>query len=244
MASGYTTAADGTVIPTLTRGSITGIGKSRNSHALLQSSAVIVPGDSGGAVVNGRGKLIGVATASATIEGVHNYYAIGSDTVYAFLALPPDKGVPPPPVALYRGDPRGVVLTAGFLGTGWVQDEDRTSKISEGTYYAEWHNSAAPVVVGAGVMVLPSVQAAEAGLEYLAPESGDVQIQAPTVGDDATAWLTADHTGATVVARVKNVVLVATEVRAVPLSPDEVYGSNGIGGMLAFMAQRVTSQAH
>ncbi|TME31042.1 MAG: trypsin-like peptidase domain-containing protein, partial [Chloroflexi bacterium] len=171
---GYVTRdADNSVSATLSQGEISGIGHGHNNRALLQTNAKVLPGNSGGAVVNLRGRLIGIPTFVVTFASIPTGFAVGSDTVYAFLALPAEKVVPPTPTPAYRADPRGAVLPSAFLGGGWTLDSEDKSQLSQGAYSILWHTDAPDgsgrIVVRSGAWVLLSAPSAAAIWEQLGP---------------------------------------------------------------------------
>lgn len=97
---------DGGGQATLTRGLISGTGiESGTGRSLIQTDAAINHGNSGGAMVNMRGKLIGVPTfviRTNDAQGVN--FAVGTDTIMAFLSqpmptTPPMATAPPMPAA-------------------------------------------------------------------------------------------------------------------------------------------------
>jgi hypothetical protein len=150
----------------LTRGLISGTTKRDNGQALIQTDAAINEGNSGGAMVNMRGKLIGIASytfAAFGAQGVH--FAIAMDTVNAFLGMPQSAVTWTPPAPIFRGDPRDVMLsTSDFTGGGgtWVLNKEDTSGISKGLYGRVF--SVVPSndpLVTVIVAVLPTLKAAQ-----------------------------------------------------------------------------------
>jgi S1-C subfamily serine protease len=96
---------------TLTRGLISANGiEAGTGRSLIQTDAAVNHGNSGGAMVNMRGKLIGIPTfviRTNDAQGVN--FAVGADTITAFLSQPtpstpaaptratPTPAAPPPP---------------------------------------------------------------------------------------------------------------------------------------------------
>lgn len=241
--------ADSSLLATLTQGEISGIGHGRNNEALLQTNARVVPGNSGGAVVNLRGKLIGIPTFVVTFASIPTGFAVGSDTVYAFLALPADRVVPPTPTPMYRGDPRGAVLPSAYLGAGWMLDSEDKSQINQGAYSILWHTDAPDgsgrIQVRSGAWVLLSAASAEGAWERVGPPAVSmVPIRIASIGDNSAAWAKPNGTEVFLLGRARNVILTIDEQRANGLTVDQLYAPGGVASMLAYMVERVNSQAH
>jgi len=246
---GYVTRdADNSVSATLSQGEISGIGHGHNNRALLQTNAKVLPGNSGGAVVNLRGRLIGIPTFVVTFASIPTGFAVGSDTVYAFLALPAEKVVPPTPTPAYRADPRGAVLPSAFLGGGWTLDSEDKSQLSQGAYSILWHTDAPDgsgrIVVRSGAWVLLSAPSAAAIWEQLGPPDPNmVQIRISQIGDAVAGWAKPNGTEVFLLGRARNVILTIDEQRTSGLSVDQVYSPGGVASMLAYMVDRINSQA-
>lgn len=250
MVLGYVTNdEDNSVSATQTQGQISAIGNGRNNEAFIQTDATIVPGNSGGAVINAQGKLIGMPSFIVKFASMQTAgFAVGSDTLYAFLALPADKVAPPPPMALFRGDPRQAVLPVAFLGAGWVQDSDDKNQLSQGAYSITWHKNppdgSGRIQVRSGAWVLPSAPSAEGAFEQLGPpDPSMVQIRVTPIGDEVAAWARPNGTEVFLLGRARNVVLTIDEQRASGLSVDQVFSSGGVTSMLSAMVDRVNGQA-
>ena len=247
---GYVTRdADNSVSATLSQGEISGIGHGRNNRALLQTNAKVLPGNSGGAVVNLRGRLIGIPTFVVTFASIPTGFAVGSDTVYAFLALPAEKVVPPTPTPAYRADPRGAVLPSAFLGGGWTLDSEDKSQLSQGAYSILWHTDAPDgsgrIVVRSGAWVLLSAPSAAAIWEQLGPPDPNmVQIRISQIGDAVAGWAKPNGTEVFLLGRARNVILTIDEQRTSGLSVDQVYSPGGVASMLTYIVDRINSQAH
>jgi trypsin-like peptidase len=250
---GYTTRdSDNVTIQTFTQGQITAVGLDdarNNGRALVQTTAKIVQGNSGGAVVNIRGKLVGVPSFIVPIGNLQANVAVGSDTIYAFLALPADKVAPPAPTPLYRGSPLTVVVPISFLGPGWVQESDDRSMLSQGAYQIVWHmdppGGGSRVKLQAAVVVLPSAASAEGEFEQVAPNDPNlVAINVPQVGDEDAAWARQDGTEVFITAHTRNVFLLVDESSAVQLTNAQIFSTHGELGVLSAMVNTVDSQAH
>ncbi len=111
--------------PSVTQGSVTALGRSihvngdngdsESLSGLIQTNAAISPGDSGGALVNGSGQVIGMITAASTYRPNQEVSTIG-------YAIPVNSAV----AVVNRiraGDSAGGIIIgkAGFLGIS-VQD--------------------------------------------------------------------------------------------------------------------------
>ena len=103
----------------LSRGIISGFRNGSPGVAWIQTDAAMNPGNSGGGLFNGQGKLIGIpAWGLRGAEGLN--FAISADTVTAFLARPGSRRgaapnartAPPAPVALTRTPASAPVQTA------------------------------------------------------------------------------------------------------------------------------------
>ena len=247
---GYVTRdADNSVSATLSQGEISGIGHGHNNRALLQTNAKVLPGNSGGAVVNLRGRLIGIPTFVVTFASIPTGFAVGSDTVYAFLALPAEKVVPPTPTPAYRADPRGAVLPSAFLGGGWTLDSEDKSQLSQGAYSILWHTDAPDgsgrIVVRSGAWVLLSAPSAAAIWEQLGPPDPNmVQFRISQIGDAVAGWAKPNGTEVFLLGRARNVILTIDEQRTSGLSVDQVYSPGGVASMLTYIVDRINSQAH
>ena len=247
---GYVTRdADNSVSATLSQGEISGIGHGHNNRALLQTNAKVLPGNSGGAVVNLRGRLIGIPTFVVTFASIPTGFAVGSDTVYAFLALPAEQVVPPTPTPAYRADPRGAVLPSAFLGGGWTLDSEDKSQLSQGAYSILWHTDAPDgsgrIVVRSGAWVLLSAPSAAAIWEQLGPPDPNmVQFRISQIGDAVAGWAKPNGTEVFLLGRARNVILTIDEQRTSGLSVDQVYSPGGVASMLAYIVDRINSQAH
>jgi len=247
---GYVTRdADNSVSATLSQGEISGIGHGHNNRALLQTNAKVLPGNSGGAVVNLRGRLIGIPTFVVTFASIPTGFAVGSDTVYAFLALPAEQVVPPTPTPAYRADPRGAVLPSAFLGGGWTLDSEDKSQLSQGAYSILWHTDAPDgsgrIVVRSGAWVLLSAPSAAAIWEQLGPPDPNmVQFRISQIGDAVAGWAKPNGTEVFLLGRARNVILTIDEQRTSGLSVDQVYSPGGVASMLTYIVDRINSQAH
>lgn len=231
------------------QGQLSAIGKDpKSGAALVQTNAESDFGESGGPMVNMGGKLIGVNSFHMVVGSVKTHFSIGSDTVYAFLALPAAKVAPPPPSPAYRGDPRNLVLTSAYLGNGWVQDLDDRGQLAQGEYWAGWHlkttDPSAATSIRVGAVVLPSAAAVDAVWEHpelIAPTDTDYQVLGqPKAGEDGMAWINTSGTSIYTVVRERNVILFLAQHRDAGLSVDQL---DAVVGMLSWMANQVNSQS-
>jgi hypothetical protein len=101
---------------TLTRGLVSAIRRDHEGVAYIQTDAAVDPGHSGGAMVNLRGKLVGIPTFGVRGSRSLNF-AVGADAVRALLRMPPPGPAPAGPA--YRADPAAVLLTPDDLGPEW-----------------------------------------------------------------------------------------------------------------------------
>lgn len=227
-------------------GQLSSTGTGVQGRSLLETTASLEPGYSGGPLLNARGHVIGLNTFVNTVEaGLKLNFFLGSDTAYAFLSLPSDK-VAPRPMALFKGDPRSASLPFAYLGTGWVVDNEDTSHLNQGGYWSQFHLSnpdgSGPILVQAGVQVLTSPAAAAINLPQAVPSDQQFDwIGAPNIGDDSGAWLSKSGRTAVVAARVANVIVVATESRVYPLRGENI---GSVSNMVKYMLDRVVSQVH
>jgi hypothetical protein len=107
---------------TLTRGLVSAIRQDHEGVTYIQTDAGVDPGSSGGAMVNLRGRLIGIPTFGVRGSRSLNF-AVSADAVQALLRMPTPGPAPAGP--LYGGDPRDVPLEPDDLGPGWKSIMDR-----------------------------------------------------------------------------------------------------------------------
>jgi hypothetical protein len=112
LALGYPrTDALGSGQATLTRGLISAIREDKDGVLYIQTDAALNPGSSGGALVNMRGKLIGVASASVRDSELLGL-AVATESIRAFLTGPEEA--PGRTTALPRSpgssDPEGSIV--------------------------------------------------------------------------------------------------------------------------------------
>jgi S1-C subfamily serine protease len=243
IALGYPTDTPDAGAASVVQGQLSSTGTGIQGRALLETTAALQPGYSGGPLLNARGHLIGLNTFVAPIEGqIKLNFFLGSDTAYAFLALPDDK-VAPRPMALFTGDARAASLPYAYLGTGWVVESEDTSHLAQGVYWSKYHLDTPDVgriVVQAGTIVTTSPATAAGALPSAVPPDQQFdQIGTPTFGDDGGVWLSKSGRTAVVAARVANVVVAAVETRGYSLSSDEI---NSVAHMAHYMCDRVVSQ--
>jgi S1-C subfamily serine protease len=220
----------------LTKGTISGIlPDDRNGRVLIQTDASVNHGNSGGAMLNLRGKLIGVPTLAIRAydaQGVN--FAIAADSVQMFVSAPQ---------RLYRGDPRRVALTPDDFSDDWSLVEEDTSKLQDGLYVAQYSyqpESKNDLQLILLVVVTPSVADAEALFPKLAERlsAGMTKIPAPGIGDAAYAAGTDGQL--LVLARAKNVVLATvakSDGELCACAPKLVVSA------LSLMTERVNAQA-
>jgi S1-C subfamily serine protease len=105
--------------PTLSRGVITAVrGDESSGSVLVQTDAPLRSGNSGGALLNGRGRLIGIPTFS-TGDSPGLGFAVSSDTVQAFLDGRPSKQPDEP-------DFSKMLILAAELGPGYTGDFEQS----------------------------------------------------------------------------------------------------------------------
>lgn len=106
--------------PTLTTGVVSAIRRDRAGVTYIQTDAAISPGSSGGALVDMRGSLIGLTTASI-IGGEGLNLAVAGDTIAAFLAggtvvtAPPERPQAAQPTATTPAVSRTPIAVATVL---------------------------------------------------------------------------------------------------------------------------------
>ncbi len=112
--------------------------------AFVLTTSPIIEGDSGGPVVNGRGEVVGVASAVRWQSRLASL-CVGADEVRAIAKLPPpdapEKADETSGAAVYRQAMRSIALvktdSSNGRGTAWVLDRDRklllTSAAAVGT---------------------------------------------------------------------------------------------------------------
>jgi S1-C subfamily serine protease len=189
---------------TVTRGVISDIRTfSDSSEQYVQTDAAINPGSSGGALVNSRGKLIGI-TSDSLGEGVG--LSIGPDTLLAFLALPADAVRPAPPSPLYHGDPRDLACSAADLGSDWQTVRTNTSQLDDGTFAIELKSSSSNGDLQCRVTVLPNTKIAG---DYwdASVDDGYQGLSMPSVGDASMGEVRTSSGLVRVKARAKNVIV-------------------------------------
>jgi len=200
---------------TLTRGIISSMGKDAHGIVLIQTDAAVNLGNSGGAMVNLRGKLIGLPILIVREEGAQGVsFGVGVDSVSAFLSLPLSAVAPPAPDSIpFRGDPRTIAVQLAELGAGWRIADERTDFLKEGAYvvvYAHGPQGAEDAVLAIGVNVLPDVAAADKAWQDTASKvsAGFGTITPPSIGQATVA----EGSGGiiSVRSRVKNVIVNAT----------------------------------
>ena len=90
-------------------------------------------------------------------------------------------------------------------------------------------------------------------LEPLAPKSLleripaariDDSIRIAQIGDAVAGWAKPNGTEVFLVGRARNVILTIDEQRTSGLSVDQVYSPGGVASMLAYIVDRINSQAH
>jgi S1-C subfamily serine protease len=200
---------------TLTRGLISGTGiEQGTSRALIQTDAAVNPGNSGGAMVNMRGKLIGLPTfGRIDAQGIN--FAVAVDTISAFLQAPQSAVAPAPPTPIFRGDPRTIALSsADFLGGGgsWALMTTDTSHLSDGLFgelfaVQPMGDPSVAVVVD----VLPSIRTAADQWPSLAQPSDSTfsDYSVPPIGEATYGSASSAKRELSISTHVKNVLLTA-----------------------------------
>jgi hypothetical protein len=120
--------------PTLTRGLLSGT-RQQNGLTYEQTDAAMNPGNSGGPLVNNRGKVIGLSQFGVvSAQGLN--FGIAGESILAFLNGPGGIDTSVPSWATYRGDPRAVAPALSDLhgGSAWTELGDDTSHLQEGAY--------------------------------------------------------------------------------------------------------------
>ena len=171
---------------TLTRGVLSATITDPQGRLLLQTDAALNPGNSGGAMVNLRGKLIGIPSYGLRAGGAQGVnFAIAYDTVQTFLAS--SAGPPAPPAATYQGDPRSIALQASDLG-GYTLVTQDTSQVSLGFFkelFVVSPQGAADPQVAVYVIVEPTIAQADQDWKRVfgTPTDGYHAVSAPASGD-------------------------------------------------------------
>jgi S1-C subfamily serine protease len=223
----------------LTSGLISGTGTEQGSgRALIQTDAAVNPGNSGGAMVNLRGKLIGLPTFGVSNAQNVNF-AVAADTVSAFLSAPQASVAPAPRSPAYRGDPRPIALTLADAGNGLAFDSQDVSKLSSGYYKVVYSNSSK--VLYSYVHVYESSAVAQDLWNHVFTQldpAYESYWTALSMGDAAFTTRNADGDLVRAYALAKNVVVSVTLDSPGPKPTADVAGS-----FLRVMVNRVNSLA-
>jgi S1-C subfamily serine protease len=192
----------------------------------------------GGALVDLRGKLIGIPLA-----GPAGTVAVATDTVFAFLQAPFDTVTPAPPTPIFRGDPRTIAPSAAQLGGGavWALLATDTSHLRDGLYGEQFAveptgDPAITVVVG----VLPGVRSAVEQWPPLAAPSDASFVACPVnpLGDASYGALSIKKQTLTISVRTRNVLL-SVEIT----SSSYLTAAGAMEQLLAQMIERVNAGA-
>jgi S1-C subfamily serine protease len=247
VALGYGSDATDPGPASVAAGQLSSTGTGIQGRSLLETTATLAPGYSGGPLLNSRGHVIGLNTFVASVEGgLKLNFFVGSDTAYAFLALAQEK-VAPRAIALYTRDPRSASLPYAYLGTGWVLETEDTSHVGQGSYWSRFHldtpDGNGRITVQAGVQVVTSSAAAAFALPQVVPTDEQfTYVGSPKIGDDAGAWLSKSGRTAVIAARVANVIVLVSETRASPLRQENIIGAGSLSDMVHYMCDLVVSQ--
>ncbi len=233
---------DGGGQATITRGVISDIRTLDGSEQYVQTDAAINSGNSGGALVNMRGKLIGLATMRAdpsVAQGVA--FGIGPDTLLAFLSLPADAARPTPPSPLYRGDPRDLACPSSVLGDGWQTVSSDTSHLKEGRFTTVLTVYPSDIELGCVVDVLPNTRLAREQWTTQSSHLDDGYAAVPiaALGDASMAEANRASNTLVVRAREKNVIA-AVVVKTSQYQSD----TDAAVGLLRAMLDKANSAAN
>lgn len=227
---------------TSTRAAITAIGIEQDSgHAVVETDAARTPDHPGGAMVNMRGRLIGIPMLRRS-DADEVLCAVPMDTVVAFLQAPRDTVAPPAPAPIFRGDPRTIALSADDLGRdrAWELVATDTTHLADGLFGEQFvvepgSDPAVTIVVG----VLRGIRTAVDQWPALAAPSDASFVEYPIepMGDASYGAVSAQKQTLSVSARAKNV-LVSVEVTSAGYLTDAGLATR----LLAHMVARVEYQ--
>jgi hypothetical protein len=162
-------------------------------------------------MINVRGSLIGVPTFVLRDDGAQGVnFAVGSDTIFAFLALPQSAVSPLPTVSMFRGDPRRIALQLSEVSNGLLFESEDTSKLDQGDYKVIY--SRFPLVLYSYVHVQPNMAVARSVWDavYSQPSGDELIISRPQVGDRALITRNGDGGLVRAYGQVKNVIVSVT----------------------------------